>query len=480
MGWSVPQAPVPEKATPWSPWICVFIIGAGYLAALAWVVVNAPADGLPPLSSGFYLPLTGYALAGSLFFLTLYLLWWEIQALCCYNPAWWQHNTDIAWQRWAQEYLCVAKAITLTPDSQLIDRMAGVAMEEATDDNADKPKLLLPGEALIPGIRRFEQLCHALLEDVTPTLKSIDTDTPFSVYLQTSGDVDQAEKEALHTLLTSRFPSRKFELHLLSDTAPFSIWNQTMLASRLPVLVLAMHYRQADETLTEIATALFFVPPALLKPAERNNATRVFRAMPVNISRLADDLKELKEMQQQPAERVNLVWFSGLTDSVRQKLGTLVHDLKLPLRTSASMGGLLDFDKDNEQYGAFTAWLLIGAAVQMVEKGQGGQWILCTDKNDAWAWVAGDQQPKMNPPKYALPAEPYPAGSAALSLLFNLVLFWSLGIAWPAWLFSGWGFASLILSLLVTLPASAMVIRLLVKRLQKPRFIEAANASVRD
>ncbi|AVF34411.1 hypothetical protein [Rahnella sikkimica] len=480
MGWSVPKAPVPEKAAAWSPWICVFILGAGFLASLAWVVLNSPADGLPALASGFYLPLTGYALAGTLFFLTLYLLGWEIQALYWHNALWWQHNTSAAWQRWAQNSLCVVKVVMLTPDSQLLLRKAGIEKAEASDDAADMPKVLFPEETLIPGINRFERLCHALLDEIAPTLNTTLKNEDVSVYLQTSREVDEAEQHKLYSILAERFPAKKFSVHLLPDSSLFPIWNQSVLASHHPVLLLAMHYRKPHETLSEIATALLLVPPTRLKAAEAKTATRLFRAMPVKTDRLASELTEQRDMQQQPAESIRLVWFSGLADSVRQKLSALIYELKLPLRPSAPMGGLVDFDKDNDQYGALTGGLLMGAAALMVEQGQGGQWIIHHDGKNAWTIVVGDQAPVSLQPAENLPQAPYPAGSVALSLLFNLVLFWCLGNAWPHWLFSCWGFTAIVFSLFITLPGSVIALRTAVNKIQKPQFMQDANASLRD
>lgn len=480
MGWSVPKAPVPEKAAAWSPWICIFILGAGFLASLAWIVLNSPADGLPALASGYYRPLTGYALAGTLFFLTLYFLCWEIQALCWHNALWWQHNTSTAWQHWAQDSLCVAKAVMMTPDSQLISRKAGLEKAGASDDAADMPKVLFPEETLIPGINRFERLCHALLDEIAPTLNTTLKNEDVSVYLQTSGEMDEAEQDKLYSILAERFPAKKFTVDLLPDSSLFPIWNESVIVSRHPVLLLAMHYRKPDESLSEIATALLLAPPSLLNAAENKTATRLFRAMPVKNDRLAAELTEQRDMQQQPTESIRLVWFSGLTDSARQKLSTLVYELRLPLRASAPMGGLLDFDKDNDQYGALTGGLLMGAAAQMVEQGQGGQWIIHHDGKNAWAMVVGAQEPVISQPAENLPPAPYPAGCVALSLLFNFVLFWCVGDAWPHWLFSGWGFATIVFSLFITLPGSVIALRTLVSNIQKPQFIQDANASLRD
>jgi len=92
----------------------------------------------------------------------------------------------------------------------------------------------------------------------------------------------------------------------------------------------------------------------------------------------------------------------------------------------------------------------------------------------------GAQEPVISHPAENLPLAPYPAGCVALSLLFNFVLFWCLGSAWPHWLFSGWGFATIVFSLFITLPGSVIALRTLVSNIQKPQFIQDANASLRD
>lgn len=481
MGWSVPHAPEPENAPQWSPWICVFIMGAGYLAALAWVVFNSPASGLPPLSSGFYLLLTGYTLVGVLIFLSGYLLGWEIQATHYFNHRWWQHNTDRAWQQHAFQHLSVVKAVTLTADPALLSRLAGLRSSATTDDEeSEKSANLLPGEEVTPGIYRFEQLCRALMEGITPSLNTLSAGQKVSVYLHASSEDENMLLAKLKALWPDFAPARIPEFNILPTTLPFSAWNDVIVTKRNPVLILAMHYRQPDETVTEMATALLLSPPGLLKPAERSVSPRLFRAMPVKISQFNAELIELRDMAQQPAESLRLVWFSGLAESARQKLSALVHELKLPLRASAPMGGVLDFDKGCGQYGPLTGWLLAGAATQMVELGQGSQWILCSNDNQTWAMVVGNQAPVLQTPAEDLPVEPYPAGSVTLALLFNIVLFWALGHAWPQWLFSGWGLTTVIVSMLVTFPGFVLALRWLVNRLQKPYFIKAANASVRD
>lgn len=97
MSWSVPQARLPQKPMSWSPWVCVFIFLTAFALALVWVVLGTPSTGLYPLSSGHYLPLTGFTLVGILSCLSLYLLIWEAGALMYYSWTHWQANTNAVW-----------------------------------------------------------------------------------------------------------------------------------------------------------------------------------------------------------------------------------------------------------------------------------------------------------------------------------------------------------------------------------------------
>ena len=87
MGWSKPKIPTSKDVQRWSPWVCLFILFAGAFVALTYGILHSPADGLPALASGYWLPLTGRMMAGVMTALTGYLLWWEFQAyyVWCWN-----------------------------------------------------------------------------------------------------------------------------------------------------------------------------------------------------------------------------------------------------------------------------------------------------------------------------------------------------------------------------------------------------------
>lgn len=478
MGWSVPQAPAPQKAARWSPWVCLFIIGAGYLAALAWVVLSTPSGGLPALSSGFYLPVTGFTLAGVGICLTAYLVWWEVQALRFFNLTWWQHNTHRSWRAWALESLAVVKSVMLTAEPDLISSLAGIQPKPPEDEENTRPKTLSLGGAVIPGINRFTQLCRTLLQDIAPSLASLPTHFPIAVYLQTTGDDDQRQGR-FEKLWNEILPGRALAFHLLPDALPFETWNQTVISSPHPVLILALHYRQPGEETTEIATALLLSPARLLNVSSGQPVTRIYRAMPVSPEKLDGELHELRDMAQQPADSIRLLWFSGLSDSAKQSLSTAVFTLQLPLSSAAPGGGVIDVDRSCGQNGSLSGWLLAGIAAQMAEQEQGSQWIVCENNGQTWAMVAGRDDPSSQPPHTELPDQPFPCGGLALGLLLCGLLFGVAGAVWPVWLFSGWGLATILITLLILLPGCVLGLRYLVGRTTESDFVSAAQVSSR-
>lgn len=474
MGWSIPQVPEPEQVTRWSPWICLFIIGSGCFIALLWIVLNAPPGGLPPLSSGIYLPITGTAMGGVLVSLLLYFFWLEVHSLWYFNQVTWQRNIDLAWQRWAHQHLYVVKNTLFTADADLIPRIAGLLLSNPQDEPCDP--LLFPEEVMAPGLRRFEGMTRHLLQSLSDNIHRLPPGVKVKLVIQTQVKLTDEYKQSVATCWGKHYPKYTSEVNLVDDTSFSAVWDDTV-KSHGPVILLAMHYYDGntDTPVAEAASALLVLPPALLTCADREVITRLFRPMPVRTGILSDELAELRDMSQQPADTVHLVWHSGLSDVGRQKLNAVACELELSLRHSAPAGGVVDFDKDNEKYGVLSGWLMAAAAVQMVEYGQGTQWVFCSEGKQAWAMVAGNSFPAVSKKSAKLPQPPYPAGTLMLGAMFNLIGFSVIAQACPSWLFSWAGSLVLLLSLVVTLPGCVLLLRGTVEYFQRPRFIEAAR-----
>lgn len=183
MGWSKPKIPTSKDVQRWSPWVCLFILFAGAFVALTYGILHSPADGLPALASGYWLPLTGRMMAVVMTALTGYLLWWEFQAyyVWCWNSR--RHSALLVWQQRAHQHRYLACHVLLTSDTQLLPRLAGTSYE---DNNNDPPLTLLAEEPLIPGIARFEQLCQLLINQIKASLIQHYPSGQMTVLIETS------------------------------------------------------------------------------------------------------------------------------------------------------------------------------------------------------------------------------------------------------------------------------------------------------
>ncbi|WP_456310967.1 hypothetical protein [Serratia proteamaculans] len=480
MGWSLPQVPARPPATAWSPWVCLFIILSGVVAGLAWALFSAPAGGLSSLSSGAWLPLSAYTLVSIIVGTTLYLLWWEGQALSIWFWNSWRLNMRAAWRRQAHQHLCVVSHVVLTPEVECVPRLIGLARR----DDSDKPSsTLLPGEALVPGIFRFEQLCRVLIAQATSSLARWYPAGRVTVIIQTSSGSEEAmqeQRQRIVALWQQLALPWSVTVEMLPVGFPFGYWNTQLPTFHHPLLVLALHYREPGEAQAEFASALLLAPPDLIPAALRKEAMKLFRAMPLKTGRITAELKALRDMAQQPAETIRLVWFSGLTAPQSQLLSTATRGLSLSLSSSASAGGFIDFDKGCERYGPLASWLMLAAAVEAANYDMGSHWLVWADAKQGWAMVAGNQDAEPSQPSEEMPAAPFPAGGLMLAVLLNALSLWFLALAYPAGLFSWGGMVCILLIAGITLPGIALFFRRTVARLLYPVFIRAAGEYERD
>lgn len=478
MGWSLPDVPAKGETPAWSPWVCLSIIFAGTFIALVRVVWRAPAGELPALASGYWLPLTGYTLAGIMIAITLYLLRWEIRAFSCWNWNNWRRNMHLAWRRQAHQHMSVVSSVMLTADPLLLPRLAGEIVD--ADDEKTTPQTLFPGEPLTPGISRFEQLCQRLITQVKPSLLQYYPSGKLTVLVQTSASDKNQESYWISYIWNTANLPWVADIHVLPTAFSFKEWNHYLSFTLTPILVLTLHYRQPDEKIPEFAGALVLVPPALLKASERRDVVRIFRAMPLNTGVLARELAELRDMEQQPANIKHLIWHSDLSASSCQALGRVIHELPLPLHTDIAAGGIIDFMKFSTDYGPLTGWLMIGAATEMAACGLGSHWLLHSDGKQTWAVVLGNAPPVIHDNVLISSSAPYPAGTLMLALLLNIMAFGFIGSIYPAWLFSWLGMVTSLLSMAITLSGTVFLLRKIVAYQQRPQFNQAAGRSRKE
>jgi len=476
MGWSLPEVPEKEQAPSWSPWICLLIIILGLMTGLLVAVLKSPATGLLSLSSGAWLPLTTQTFAGISAAIAVYTFSQEMVAVRVWNWNEWCRNMRLKWRLRAQEHLVILSHVFITADTGLLARLAHVQEEES----ADKPPLtMLPDEPLTPGISRFEQLLRHLIAHIIPSIRRRYPSGPLQIIFQTSGSDKDRESQSFHRIWSAASHPRKAEIHFQDADSSFDDLNQFMGLTTRPVLVLAMHYRQTNDVLPEFASALFLMPPSMLNPGEQKNALRIFRAMPLNTRTLATELSELRDMALTPASKKHLVWHSGLSDAPRQSVSRVLNDLSVPLYDSIGTGGVIDYDTASARYRGLAGWAMIGAAAEMAAYGPASQWLLLESEDDAWAVTLGNTAPAVGHDHFVI-QPPFPGGSVLMAFLLNAGLYSLLIRYFPLTAFSWSGITLLLLSLIVTLPGLAILLRRITARLQRPEFIRVARHSGKE
>lgn len=476
MGWSLPEVPETEQAPAWSPWVCLLIIVLGLFIGLLVAVLKSPVAGMPSLGSGYWLPLTIRTFAGISVAIAVYSFWWETLAIRVWNWNEWCRSMRLMWRRRANQHLVILSHVFMPADTGLLSRLAHTQVGE---DAEAPPLTLFPEEPITPGISRFEQLSRHLISRMKSPLLQRYPSGPLQIIVQTGGSDKERESQLFRRIWTAEALPWKVDLHFQDTGSSPGGWNQYVGAARRPVLVLAMHYRQPDDVQPEFASGLFLMPPLMLNPGEQKNALRLFRAMPLNTSMLAAELSELRDMALAPASKKLLVWHSGLSDAPRQSVSRVLNDLSVPLYDGIGTGGVIDYDNACAPYGDLAGWAMIGAAAGMAAYGPACQWLLLEGDDDAWAVTLGNTAPLAGPDHLVAPP-PFPGGSVLVALLLNVGLYCLMNRYFPSVSFSWSGIIFLLLSLVVTLPGIAFVLRCAIARLQRPVFIEAARQSGKE
>lgn len=476
MGWSLPEIPEKEPAQPWSPWICLLIIVLGIFTGLVVTVLTSPATGLPSLSSGYWLPLTARTFACISAAIAVYSFWWEMQATRVWNWNEWCRGMRLMWRRRAHQHLVILSHVFISSDKGLLARLAHTQEE----DSAEVPPLtLLPGEPLTPGISRFEQLSLHLISKIKPSLLQRYPSGPLRVVVQTSGNDKDRESLSFHRIWNAGAVPWKAKIQFEDAGLPSGDWNQFVGSTRQPTLILAMHYRQPKDVLPEFACALFLMPPSMLNPGEKKNALRLFRAMPLNSGALMTEIGELRDMEQQPAGKKHLVWHSGLPEAQRQSMSRVLNDLSVSLYDCIGTGGVIDYDIASARYDGLAGWAMMGAAASMAAYGPGCQLILLENEHGAWAVTLGNALPVVGRDT-SIASPPFPGGSILVALLLNAGLYSLLIHYFPSMAFSWVGIMTLVLSLVLTLPGIAFVLRRITACIQRPLFIRSARQSGKE
>ncbi|MCE1557524.1 hypothetical protein LWT92_24485, partial [Enterobacter hormaechei] len=162
-----------------------------------------------------------------------------------------------------------------------------------------------------------------------------------------------------------------------------------------------------------------------------------------------------------------------------QSVSRVLNDLSVPLYDSIGTGGVIDYDTASVRYGGLAGWAMTGAAAEMAAYGPASQWLLLEGEDDAWAVSLGNAAPAIGHDHFAI-QPPFPGGSVLMALLLNAGLYSLMIRYFPSTAFSWAGISLLLLSLIVTLPGLAILLRRITARLQRPEFIRVARHSGKE
>uniref|UniRef100_A0A483KDI8 Uncharacterized protein n=1 Tax=Klebsiella quasipneumoniae TaxID=1463165 RepID=A0A483KDI8_9ENTR len=471
MGWSLPVIPKKNSAQQWSPWLCLLIVLLGFVLSLIIAVLDSPENRFLSFSSGYWLPMILQTTIGCFTVVTFYTFWWEVQAFAVWRWNSWRHNTNLLWFRRAHKHHFVSFHCIIPANSQLLPKIAGVSSEGIDEE---PPLTLLPDEPLTPGISRFEQLCRLLFVSIPQRLLDKHSGN-LTVILLTSSSEKEAEQRAFRRLWDSEKLSGLPYTLVLPKEFAFKDWNQCVSTTCGNILVLAMHYRQPNESLPEFASILLLKPSSLVKQGEYNFIPKIFHAMPLRGNAMENELIEWHDMGQQPSDQRYLVWHSGLNITAQQELGRVLNTLPLPLVDNIGAGGVIDFDKEFGVYKRLAGWLMIASACEMTRYGPATHLLLCENENEGWAVTIGKSCPVISPQLREFYLSPFPAGTVMMALLFSVSIFGLIANCSPSIAFSWSGMMIFSFLLVVSFSFIAILTRNVISKLLYPRFVKAVR-----
>lgn len=301
---------------------------------------------------------------------------------------WWNYlcrSLQSRWRSWAQQRVVIVASSTVTPETDLGERMLG--LEGHRLDNAGK-RLPLVNQDQASSESRLHGVLKSLLTPLSDTVAAVTRAHTLHVRLQSATQDDLVELQQVWGRL------------LLPDTATFS-WHafETPLSlaepwldnARLPAdfqLTLACQLHQPEQTpdWSEVAVALLTTSPAIM--AVQKNKLKplayLFRPIVTDADQIAEAMGTLQQARQAPPDRIKHLWLSGLAGQPRHATESAIRDCGLELPAH-------DLDEAVGKPGPVSPLLLHALAAQMVRHGQGAQLIATSAQQGVQLGLIGNQ-----------------------------------------------------------------------------------------
>jgi hypothetical protein len=378
MGWPVPSVPDGQEPSPPSPWfivaLCVVCLVVGTaLTLLLWPTARGTAGNFRFWTCLAGLPaVVAVILVAALFHLygmqKLYRDCWDD---CC-------KALDRAWRAWARRHVALTAFSTLTPESDLAERIAGLAGEAPKN----KTKVLtLEGFDSDFRANRIESVLNHLIERLKPALDELRAEQTVRALVLTGS---QAEGEAIRTMTEGLW--RRLDIRPHIEVTPIAELRWTTIEDyavreRTPLLILCAQLHDAGAHLqqfTEAATGLL-LEHAVRRTRDGLPAVRIFRSIPTAIESFKADLAQLGEMGPVELAKLRIGWSCGLGKAERYALEEALVSGRIVLKGGSK--GITQLDDCIGPTGPINPWLSLGLAAELVQYGQGAQLLAVQDGN---------------------------------------------------------------------------------------------------
>lgn len=261
------------------------------------------------------------------------------------------------WHRWARSRMALLASGSITPETDLVDRLTGVKT----------PAPFNPGRVLklgqFAGKDRQAGLLEALLKQVAPALSRISGPVAVHVYLSGEPSLAKALKLLEAAWDGVRIGARPdFDIQPMLPVLP-KRWLEEQNPNPHLVLGIQLTPANADAVATESGFALLLAQPGS-KPANTVPPVAwLYRGMPSAEGTTEADLAQLLDIQK-PARPVQALWSMAVPQVQQDALLEAATTHNLELERGEGLAGVCVLDQALGPCGAAGSWLAIAIATE--------------------------------------------------------------------------------------------------------------------
>jgi len=355
------------------------------LVVISWPILHGKTTGLP-----FWLCLGGLPFLACTGFLAFVL---QFHAMAVFYTRCWNQTgrtANIAWQRWSRRHVVLRATSTLTPTTELAEKIAGLA-GSAPQNRTEVLKL--KGFDSDLSASRTQMVFERLLDDLKADIRAAATGAAMHVMTWAG---EGANPDDISRMARAAWKSLDLPLCAVFSARAQIEWSsvgQHALRRSTPLLILCAQLHENGDALaafSESAVALLFdQTPA----RQRGNqpVVRVYRPMPTSIVTMRADLEQFGEVGPFRLGQIRTAWNCALGKAEGFALVKAVADAGLVLDGAGS--GTVSLSGCIGPAGPVCPWLSLGLAAELVRYGQGPQLLAIAQGRDVELTVAAAGPP---------------------------------------------------------------------------------------